>query len=137
VRENLDPAGVHADRDMIAVLKDVRLWDILAGLIFSRAKASSPRGDAAASTDAGNRRGVSRSAEVAIGGGGTPPASPTAPPRSSPAASSWRRGSIPIAISGARWGRPALGIRNPEKIKSKLLRSTYKFSKIYFEHFCI
>lgn len=40
MRDNLDPLGLHSDRDMMSVLKDVGLWDILAGLSLSRSKAS-------------------------------------------------------------------------------------------------
>ena len=40
MRENLDPMGVHSNRDMIALLKMVGLWDILAGLSLSRYKAA-------------------------------------------------------------------------------------------------
>lgn len=40
IRENLDPLGLHTDRDMMSLLKDVGLWDILAGLSLSRFKAA-------------------------------------------------------------------------------------------------
>ena len=40
IRENLDPLGLHSDRDMMSLLKDVGLWDILAGLSLSRFKAA-------------------------------------------------------------------------------------------------
>ena len=40
IRENLDPLGLHSDRDMMSLLKDVGLWDILAGLSLSRFKAT-------------------------------------------------------------------------------------------------
>ena len=57
IRENLDPMGLHSDRDMMALLKDVGLWDILAGLSLSRSKAagqpipaSIPRPSSAASS---------------------------------------------------------------------------------------
>lgn len=40
IRENLDPLGLHSDRDMMSLLKDVGLWDILAGLSLSRSKAA-------------------------------------------------------------------------------------------------
>ena len=38
VRENLDPMKVHRDRDMIAVLRAVQLWDILCGIGLSLRK---------------------------------------------------------------------------------------------------
>lgn len=41
IRENLDPLELHSDRDMMSLLKDVGLWDILAGLSLSRSKAAS------------------------------------------------------------------------------------------------
>ena len=40
VRDNLDPLGLHSNKDMIGLLKMVGLWDILAGLSLSRAKAA-------------------------------------------------------------------------------------------------
>lgn len=40
IRENLDPLGLHSDRDMMTLLKDVGLWDVLAGLSLSRSKAA-------------------------------------------------------------------------------------------------
>ena len=38
VRENLDPMKVHKDRDMIAVLRAVQLWDVLCGIGLSLRK---------------------------------------------------------------------------------------------------
>ena len=35
----MDPMGQHTDRELIAVLKHVRLWDVLCGLSLSHAKA--------------------------------------------------------------------------------------------------
>ena len=40
IRENLDPLGMHSDRHMMSLLKDVGLWDVLAGLSLSRSKAA-------------------------------------------------------------------------------------------------
>ena len=40
IRENLDPLGLHSNRDMIGLLKMMGLWDVLAGLSLSRGKAS-------------------------------------------------------------------------------------------------
>ena len=39
IRSNLDPLRRHNDRELIAVLKQVRLWDVLCGLSLSHAKA--------------------------------------------------------------------------------------------------
>lgn len=47
VRENLDPLGAHSNRDLIALLKMVGLWDILAGLSLSRYKAAGRAASAA------------------------------------------------------------------------------------------
>ncbi|KAK9791817.1 hypothetical protein WJX73_008914 [Symbiochloris irregularis] len=41
IRSNLDPMEKYPDRELIAVLKHVRLWDVLCGLSLSHAKASS------------------------------------------------------------------------------------------------
>ena len=38
VRDNLDPMGRHSDRELIAVLKSTRLWDILCGVSLSQSK---------------------------------------------------------------------------------------------------
>ena len=38
VRDNLDPMGRHSDRELIAVLKSTRLWDILCGFSLSQSK---------------------------------------------------------------------------------------------------
>lgn len=38
VRENLDPMKLHKDKDMIAVLRAVQLWDILCGIGLSLRK---------------------------------------------------------------------------------------------------
>ena len=40
VRENLDPAGQHSERELIAALKAVKLWEVLAGVSLSQAKAA-------------------------------------------------------------------------------------------------
>lgn len=40
IRENLDPLGLYNDRDKMMLLKDVGLWDVLAGLNLSRFKAT-------------------------------------------------------------------------------------------------
>ena len=38
MRDNLDPMGRHSDRELIAVLKATRLWDILCGVSLSQSK---------------------------------------------------------------------------------------------------
>ena len=40
VRENLDPEGIYSERELLSVLKAVMLWDVLAGVSFSQAKAA-------------------------------------------------------------------------------------------------
>ena len=40
MRENLDPMQQHGDRELIAALKKVQLWDVLCGLSLSLAKGS-------------------------------------------------------------------------------------------------
>ena len=40
MRENLDPAGQHSERELIAALKAVKLWEVLAGVSLSQAKAA-------------------------------------------------------------------------------------------------
>ena len=54
MRENLDPAGQHSERELIAALKAVKLWEVLAGVSLSQAKAADvPHyGPAAAATAA-------------------------------------------------------------------------------------
>ena len=54
MRENLDPAGQHEDRLLIAALKAVKLWEVLAGVSLSQAKAADAphHGAAAAATAA-------------------------------------------------------------------------------------
>ncbi len=54
VRENLDPAGQHSERELIAALKAVNLWEVLAGVSLSQAKAADvpQRGPAATATPA-------------------------------------------------------------------------------------
>ena len=37
IRQNLDPLGLHSDRDKLMLLNDVGLWDIFAGLNFTLA----------------------------------------------------------------------------------------------------
>ena len=44
VRDNLDPMGRHSDRELIAVLKSTRLWDILCGVSLSQSKGSAQAG---------------------------------------------------------------------------------------------
>eukprot|EP00884_Botryococcus_braunii_P005633 jgi/Botrbrau1/15070/Bobra.0286s0003.1 len=38
IRDNLDPLHQHSDRELIGILKHVRLWDILCGLALSQNK---------------------------------------------------------------------------------------------------
>ena len=40
MRENLDPAQCHSERELLGALKAVMLWDVLAGVSFSQAKAA-------------------------------------------------------------------------------------------------
>lgn len=40
VKENLDPLGEYSERELLAALKGVQLWDVLAGVSFSQAKAA-------------------------------------------------------------------------------------------------
>ena len=57
MRENLDPAGQHSERDLIAALKAVNLWEVLAGVSLSQAKAADvPRPGAAAGAAAVSAR---------------------------------------------------------------------------------
>ena len=74
VRDNLDPMGRHTDRELIAVLKATRLWDILCGVSLSQSKgtawAAAPATAQAAQTSAAQ---PPRSASRAI-----PPPSPPA-----------------------------------------------------------
>ena len=59
VRDNLDPMGRHSDRELIAVLKSTRLWDILCGVSLSQSKGLA-RALAAQSTAAQPPRSASR-----------------------------------------------------------------------------
>ncbi len=54
MRENLDPVGQHSERELIAALKAVNLWEVLAGVSLSQAKAADvpQRGPAATATPA-------------------------------------------------------------------------------------
>lgn len=47
IRDNLDPMQRHSNKELIGLLKMTGLWDILAGLSLSRAKASGPAVSAA------------------------------------------------------------------------------------------
>ena len=40
MKENLDPLGKYSERELLAALKGVQLWDVLAGVSFSQAKAA-------------------------------------------------------------------------------------------------
>ncbi|KAL0039364.1 hypothetical protein WJX79_004967 [Trebouxia sp. C0005] len=72
IRENLDPLGMHSDRHMMSLLKDVGLWDVLAGLSLSRSKAAGQPIPAAISSYASS---VASSVPT-----GTPPRSPLVRP---------------------------------------------------------
>ncbi|KAL0053237.1 hypothetical protein WJX82_002974 [Trebouxia sp. C0006] len=72
IRENLDPLGMHSDRHMMSLLKDVGLWDVLAGLSLSRSKAAGQPIPAAITSYASS---VASSVPT-----GTPPRSPLVRP---------------------------------------------------------
>ncbi|DBA85738.1 TPA: hypothetical protein ACH3X1_005304 [Trebouxia sp. C0004] len=72
IRENLDPLANHSDRHMMSLLKDVGLWDVLAGLSLSRSKAAGQPIPTAITSYASS---VASSAPT-----GTPPRSPLVRP---------------------------------------------------------
>lgn len=72
IRSNLDPMGRHTDRELIAALKQVHLWDVLCGLSLSHAKAEQS-GTAAATPKQLAGISIASSGPAAMPGGARPP----------------------------------------------------------------
>ena len=82
IRDNLDPAGAHTDGSMVAALKAVGLWDVLAGTALAQRKAAAAR--AAADDDDAVAASTPRAVVTAVRRARPPPTGGPPPPSPSP-----------------------------------------------------